>query len=88
MFLGQKYPKSEAAQKGLSLGEMFKEVGILGGLVVCLLIALFFGDVLKPLLTPDDATAEQITAAAANASWIGYIIGGLIFVGSAYILLS
>ena len=85
MFLGQKYPKSEAAQKGLSLGEMFKEVGILGGLVVCFLIALFFGDVLKPLLTPADATAEQITAAAANASWIGYIIGGLLLIAIAVI---
>jgi MFS family permease len=42
MFFGQKFPKSEASQKGLSLGEMFKDVGILGGLVICFLIALFF----------------------------------------------
>ena len=46
MFIGQKYPKSEAAQKGLSLGEMFKEVGILGGLVVCYLLVLFFQSIL------------------------------------------
>jgi MFS family permease len=46
MFMGQKYPKSEAAQKGLSLGEMFKEVGILGGLVVCYLLVLFFQGIL------------------------------------------
>jgi len=46
MFLGQKYPKSEAAEKGLSLGEMFKEVGILGGLVVCYLLVLFFQGIL------------------------------------------
>jgi hypothetical protein len=46
MFFGQKYPKSEAAQKGLSLGEMFKEVGILGGLVVCYLLVLFFQGIL------------------------------------------
>ncbi|MDP7106384.1 MAG: MFS transporter, partial [Roseibacillus sp.] len=43
MFLGQKYPKSEASKKGMSLGDMFKDVGILGGLVICYLLALFFG---------------------------------------------
>ncbi len=37
MFLGQKMPKSEASKKGLSLGEMFKDVGILGaGVAACL----------------------------------------------------
>ncbi|MFT5130511.1 MAG: hypothetical protein ACI8W8_004142, partial [Rhodothermales bacterium] len=42
MFLGQKYPKSEAAEKGASLGDMLKDVGILGALVVCYLLSLFF----------------------------------------------
>ena len=46
MFLGQKYPKSEAAEKGLSLGEMFKDVGILGGLIICYLLVLFFQGIL------------------------------------------
>src|SRR5687767_13646805 len=32
MFMGQHFPKSEASQKGLSLGEMFKDVGIIGSL--------------------------------------------------------
>lgn len=41
MFMGQSFPKSEASKSGLSLGEMFKDVGILGGLVICFLIALF-----------------------------------------------
>ncbi len=41
MFLGQHMPKSEASEKGLSLGDMFKDVGILGALVVCYLVALF-----------------------------------------------
>src|SRR5258708_1854437 len=40
MFLGQHMPKSEASKKGLSLGDMFKDVGILGGAVVCFLLAL------------------------------------------------
>lgn len=42
MFLGQKFPKSEASEKGVSLGQMFKDVGILGGLVVSLLLVMFF----------------------------------------------
>jgi MFS family permease len=41
MFLGQHMPKSEASAKGLKLGDMFKDVGILGALVVCYLLALF-----------------------------------------------
>jgi MFS family permease len=46
MFLGQHMPKSEASQKGLSIGEMFKDVGILGALVVCFLLTLFFSNAL------------------------------------------
>lgn len=46
MFLGQHMPKSEASQKGLKLGEMFKDVGLLGALVVCFLLALFFSSAL------------------------------------------
>jgi MFS family permease len=42
MFLGQRMPQSEASQKGLTLGRMFKDVGLLGALVVCFLLALFF----------------------------------------------
>ena len=42
MFFGQHMPQSEASQKGLSLGNMFKDVGLLGALVVCFLLALFF----------------------------------------------
>ncbi len=42
MFMGQSFPKSEAAAKGAGIGEMFKDVGILGTLVVCYLLNLFF----------------------------------------------
>lgn len=42
MFLGQHMPKSEASVKGIRLGEMFKDVGILGALVICYLLSLFF----------------------------------------------
>jgi MFS family permease len=50
MFLGQAMPKSEASQQGLSLGEMFKDVGLLGALVACALIALFFKNSVGPML--------------------------------------
>ena len=44
MFLGQKMPQSEAAEKGVKLGDMFKDVGILGGLVICTLLVVFFNN--------------------------------------------
>ena len=71
MFLGQAFPKSEASKKGLKLGDMLQDVGILGGLVVCFLLSMFLGDVLKPLLGDD------------NAKYAGYAVGGglLIVVG-------
>ena len=66
MFLGQSFPKSEAAAKGSSLGDMFKDVGILGAIVISALLVLFCGGFL-PLfgLSPD--TAEKV----------GYVVGGL-----------
>ncbi len=72
MFLGQKMPKSEASQKGLKLGEMFKDVGMLGGLVVCFLLAMFFRGVLVAWM-PDAATPA------------GYAIGAALLVAIAVI---
>lgn len=46
MFLGQKFPKSEASQKGAKFSEMFKDVGILGAAVISYLLALFFSETL------------------------------------------
>jgi MFS family permease len=50
-FLGQSFPKSEASQKGLSVGTMLQEVGLLGALVACVLIGLFFKDQLGSILS-------------------------------------
>src|ERR1044071_5863799 len=44
MFFRQPMPRSEASQKGMSLGEMFGDVGILGALVICFLLAVFFSE--------------------------------------------
>lgn len=68
MFMGQKMPRSEASEKGLSMGDMFKDVGLLGGLVVCYLIALFFGGILQPVL-------------GNNAQYGGYALGGVLLLG-------
>jgi MFS family permease len=69
MFMGQKFPKSEAAEKGLSMGDMFKDVGILGGGVVCFLLAIFFGNTLGLFMPPG------------TAKILGYVIGGALLVG-------
>jgi MFS family permease len=49
-FFGQSFPKSEASAKGLSIGQMLQEVGVLGALVACFLVGLFFKDQLGGIL--------------------------------------
>ena len=80
MFMGQKFPKSEAAAKGASFVQMFKSVGLLGALVVCALLALFFGDIFKGILAPANGTPEQVAAAAETAKTVGYVIGGVLLI--------
>ncbi len=80
MFFGQKFPKSEAADKGSSIGEMFRDVGILGAVVVSALLALFFADIFKGIMTPKDATPEKALEVAALAKNIGYGIGGVLVI--------
>ena len=46
LFLRQGFPKSEATQRGLGFGEMFKDVGLLGALVICALLSQFFAGAL------------------------------------------
>lgn len=50
MFIAQKFPRSEASEKGLTLGQMLKDVGIIGAAVIGLFIGLFVKDGLGPLL--------------------------------------
>ena len=69
MFMGQKFPRSEAAEKGASLGEMFKDVGVLGALIVGALLALFFADFLKMFGVGGDAAKN-----------IGYVVGGVVVI--------
>jgi MFS family permease len=80
MFLGQRMPQSEASKRGLTLGEMFKDVGILGGLVVCFLLAMFFSGVVTPLVTPKDATVERSEQIAQLVNYIGYGFGAALLI--------
>jgi MFS family permease len=66
MFIGQKMPKSEASAQGLSLGEMFKDVGLLGGAIACFLLAKFLGGVLTPVVGSPE-----------TAAYAGYAVGGI-----------
>lgn len=76
MFLGQKMPKSEASEKGLSLGQMLKDVGILGGAVACLLLALFCRDALQ--LPPAAAWGIGGALLVAVAVITGFSMGALL----------
>lgn len=70
MFLGQRMPRSEASAKGLSLAEMFKDVGLLGGAVAAFLLSLFFSWALVLTGALDEGTAR----------WVGYGIGAALLV--------
>lgn len=70
MFYGQRFPKSEAAAQGLSIGEMCKDVGLLGGAVICGLVALFLNDHLHA------PTAIAYGSGLAALVWIGVITKG------------
>lgn len=67
MFMGQKFPKSEAAAKGASFVEMFKDVGILGSAVACFLLSKFFASI-------------PFIVATGYGDLIGNIIGALLMI--------
>jgi hypothetical protein len=69
MFMGQAMPKSEASEKGADLGKMFKDVGLLGGGVACILLAFFFGGIIGGLVH-DEALGR----------YIGFGIGAILLV--------
>lgn len=70
MFMGQTFPKSEAAAKGASFAAMFKDVGILGSAVACFLLSKFFADIFK---------------GTGNGDMIGNIIGVVLMLAAAAI---
>lgn len=86
-FLGQSFPKSEAAAKGLRVGDMLKEVGILGSAVAIYLLVLFFQDSLK---FPDVAAwgigaALLVTVGILTKFSIGSVLLFVLFIAHALV---
>lgn len=91
LFLGQKFPRSEASEKGLSLGEMLRDVGVMGAAIVGFFIFLFIKDGLGPLLSGFSGSeffGFTATTAGASKPWLYVSIAGgavvwLAFAGAA-----
>ena len=79
-FFGQHFPKSEASAKGLSVGQMLQEVGILGALVACFLVGLFFKDQLGGILVFFTGNEFFASAAWGYLAW-AVALGLLLIVG-------
>ncbi len=82
MFFGQHFPQSAASKKGLSLGEMLRDVGVIGALVIAFFIGLFVKDGLGPLLQGftgstffETTTWMYVSVAVGFAVWL--IFSGL-----------
>jgi MFS family permease len=72
MFMGQKFPKSEASEKGLGMGDMLKDVGLLGGAVVSFMLYLFFKGFLVPFF-PEDSALPLVFSLAIGLGTLGWI---------------
>ncbi len=71
MFMGQKFPQSAAAAKGVSFGNMLKDVGILGGAVACFLLSFFAEGFFKDVVGLSPELAKNV----------GYGVGGALLIG-------
>ena len=82
MFLGQQFPKSEASAKGLSLGQMFKDVGLLGAGVACFLLGWFFYNDVAPLVMGDRSLVLGVVVGLvlwlAVGGMTGFAIGSML----------
>jgi MFS family permease len=75
MFMGQKFPKSEASEKGLGMGDMMKDVGLLGGAVVAFMLYLFFMGTLTPFFEAGSSVPQilAVIIGLATLGWIGKV---------------
>jgi len=87
MFLGQRMPRSEASEKGVSTADMFKDVGILGGLVVCYLLSLFFAGPLglQPIVSYGIAGALLLAIGFITKFSIGSVLMFILFITHALV---
>jgi MFS family permease len=67
MCIGQKFPKSEASVHGVTFGDMLKEVGVFGTLILCLVLSLFF---------------RQIAPSFGLPAYAGFVVAGVLWLGA------
>ena len=79
-FFGQRFPKSEASARGLTIGQMLQDVGLLGALVACLLVGLFFKDQLGGILAFFTGSGFFASPTWGYLAW-GVALGLLLLVG-------
>jgi MFS family permease len=72
MMVGRRFPQSEAKASGVTLGQMMKELGLLGAAVVVLLLGLWFTDLLTSLDKPWAPPYLGWVAAGALLAVFGY----------------
>lgn len=79
MFFGQSYPKSEASEQGLSSKEMFRDVGLLGSLIIAALLFIFVKDNVGGALLAGLTGSDFFT----STGWVvaSAVIGVLIWIG-------
>jgi MFS family permease len=71
MLLGQRFPKSEASQQGVSYRNMLRELGMLGGAVICLLLGLFFYSDLLGKILPNELRMP-VAVILAGVLWLAF----------------
>lgn len=69
MMIGQHFPKSEASQSGVSYVNMLRELGMLGAMIICLLLGLFFYKDLGSLFETY-LGSKWVGAGLAGALWL------------------
>jgi MFS family permease len=70
MLLGQKFPQSEASREGVSYQSMLREIGMLGGAIICFFLGLF---VYNDLLAKFDPTQRLLGAiAVGGVLWLAF----------------
>jgi MFS family permease len=82
LFLGQHFPKSAASVKGLGIGDMLKDVGILGGAVASYMLVRFFHDAMglpSPVAWGIGAVALGVIAVVTRFS-LGAVLLCILFI--------
>lgn len=82
LFFGQSMPESEARERGLPFGAMFRDVGLCGALVICLLLSQFFGGSLHfpPWLANGTAGVLVLAVGIATRFSLGSFLLAVLFV--------